>query len=189
MSSLKVSQNKKSRTSLFLMLAAFALPVILAKFALDQNWLDYGVTNQGRLLENELTLSNIGLNKADFDEKWLILYSLPKQCEQQCEKTLESLHNTYIALGKEMPRVIPVVLTQSLLSTKQANGIKQSKWRVMDMPSLAKNIIDHSEVFIVDPLGNIILAHEIPTEVNNLPKMGKQIVADMKKLLKYSKVG
>ena len=33
---------------------------------------------------------------------------LPENCDQQCETTLISVNNTYIALGKEMPRVKPV---------------------------------------------------------------------------------
>ncbi|NQY62679.1 MAG: hypothetical protein HRT38_02965 [Alteromonadaceae bacterium] len=189
MSSKKVSQNKKSRTSLFVLLAAFALPIIIAKLALEQNWLDYGVTNKGSLLESELTLSQIGLNTADYDEKWLILYTLPEQCDDQCEKALESVHNTYVALGKEMPRVIPVALTQRPFSPEQIAQIKLSKWRVEDMPSIAKNLIEHSQVYIVDPLGNIIMAHQIPADVENLSQFGKQILSDMKKLLKYSRIG
>ena len=189
MSNLKVSQNKKSRTSLFLLLAAFALPIIVAKFALEQNWLDSAVTNKGELLENELTLSQIGLDIADYDKKWLILYTLPVKCGSECEKALESVHNTYVALGKEMPRVIPVALTQRPFSPEQITQIKQSKWRVQDMPSVAKDHLEHSKVFIVDPLGNIILVHQIPADVKKLPEFGKQILADMKKLLKYSRIG
>ena len=50
------SNPKKSRRSLFLVLATFALPIILAKVALEAQWLDMGVTNKGTLLTNELTL-------------------------------------------------------------------------------------------------------------------------------------
>ena len=182
-------QQKKSRRSLLLVVSVFALPIILAKLALELNWLDYGVTNKGLLVENELTLENIGLTTADFDNNWLILYVLPYKCDDTCEKTLEVVHNTYVALGREMPRVLPIVLTQSSLSESQQSRVSQSQWQVMALPATARNNIDHSQVLIVDPLGNIVLSHTPPEQEELLMPFGKQILADMKKLLKYSKVG
>lgn len=183
------SQQKKSRRSLLMVLAAFALPVILAKLALELNWLDYGVTNQGTLVENELTLTQLGLGEANFEKHWLILYILPKSCTLECEKTLETVHNTYTALGREVPRVIPVALYQSEFSPKQQERISDSKWRTEVMPSLTKNMMTEPQILIVDPLGNVVLKHLIPKDSNELPSFGKMIVADMKKLLKYSRIG
>jgi len=183
------AQQKKSRRSLLMVIAAFALPIILAKLALELNWLDYGVTNKGSLVENELTLEQLGLAETDFEKHWLILYVLPKTCNVQCEKTLETVHNTYTALGREVPRVSPVALFQSELSSLQQERIAASKWRIEAMPSLTKNIITEPQILIVDPLGNVVLTHDIPVDSAKLPAFGKMIVADMKKLLKYSRIG
>jgi len=180
---------KKSRRSLLLVLAAFALPIILAKLALEQQWLDMGVTNKGTLLTNELTLEQLGLNTADFEQHWLILYGLPEFCALKCQKTLEVVHNTYVALGKEMPRVFPVALYQDELSSEQRQNIAKSKWQLLAMPEQAKQHIAKPQVFIVDPLGNVFLSHQLPENTEQLAQFGKQILADMKKLLKYSKVG
>lgn len=185
----KKTQQKKSRRSLVLVLLAFALPVILAKFALEQGWLDYGVTNKGQLITNELTLEKLGLGDIDFKKNWLILYTLPSQCQLHCEKTLENVHNTYVALGKEMPRVTPVALLQHDLSPQQTARISQSQWQVLAMPSQTKNLIDHAQILIVDPLGNVFLSHQIPKDNDKLSAFGKQILADMKKVLKYSRIG
>lgn len=183
------SNPKKSRRSLFFVLAAFALPIILAKFALEQQWLDMGVTNKGTLLTNELTLEQLGLQTTDFEQHWLIMYSLPEYCSVNCQKTFEALHNTYVALGKGMPRVLPVALYQNELSAEQRQKISESKWQLFAMPEQAKQHIAKPQVFIVDPLGNVFLSHQLPTKAEQLPQLGKQILADMKKLLKYSKVG
>jgi len=174
---------------LFLVLATFALPIILAKVALEAQWLDMGVTNKGTLLTNELTLEQLGLKTTDFEQHWLIIYSLPEQCSIHCQQTLETVHNTYVALGKEMPRVFPVALYQNELSTEQRQKISQSKWQLLAMPEQAKQQIVTSQIFIVDPLGNVFLSHQLPENTKQLPQLGKQILADMKKLLKYSKVG
>jgi hypothetical protein len=183
------SNPKKSRRSLFLVLAAFALPIILAKFALEQQWLDMGVTNKGTLLTNELTLDQLGLKTTDFEQHWLIMYSLPEQCSTNCQKTFETLHNTYVALGKDMPRVFPIALYQNELSTEQRQKISESKWQLLAMSEQAKQQIAKSQIFIVDPLGNVFLSHQLPKNIEQLPQLGKKILADMKKLLKYSKVG
>ena len=57
------------------------------------------------------------------------------------------------------------------------------------MSAQAKQHINIPQIFIVDPLGNIFLSHQIPVNADQLPQFGKQILADMKKVLKYSKVG
>lgn len=193
MSTIELPENnnnlKKSRRSLLLVLAAFVLPIILAKFALEQQWLDTGVTNKGTLLADELTLEQLGLQSTDFQQKWLILYSLPETCDVNCQKTLEAVHNTYVALGKDMPRVSPVALYQTELPAQQSQKISESKWQLLVMPKQAKQYIAKPQVFIVDPLGNVFLSHQLPEKTEYLPQFGKQILADMKKLLKYSKVG
>jgi hypothetical protein len=193
MSTIELPENnnnlKKSRRSLLLVLAAFVLPIILAKFALEQQWLDTGVTNKGTLLASELTLGQLGLKSTDFQQKWLILYSLPEACDIKCQKTLEAVHNTYVALGKDMPRVSPVALYQTELPAQQSQKISESKWQLLVMPKQAKQYIAKPQVFIVDPLGNVFLSHQLPEKTEYLPQFGKQILADMKKLLKYSKVG
>ncbi len=182
-------RQRKNRKSLLLLLAVFALPIILAKFALEGDWLATGVTNKGALLSDELTLTQLGVDKSDFNQQWLMLYSLPKNCEQSCQKTLETVHNTYVALGKEMPRVTPVAMYQNQLSEAQLQQISKSQWQLLAMPSTAKQYIEKSQVLIVDPLGNVFMSHQIPAKIEQQPQFGKQILADMKKLLKYSKVG
>ncbi len=182
------SNKVKSRRSLIMVLVAFVLPIVLAKLALEQNWLEYGVTNKGQLVEGELTLKKLGLNKSDFDQQWLILYVMPTNCDAHCEQTLESVHNSYVALGKEMPRVTPVALSQGF-TEQQLSRVSKSQWQVITMPSLTKNIIPTAQILVADPQGNIFLSHQIPEKSDQLGAFGKQILADMKKVLKYSRIG
>jgi len=179
----------KNRRILLLVIAVFVLPILLAKFALNGDWLATGVTNKGTLITNELTLEQLGIDKTKFEQQWLIIYNLPNDCGLDCQKTLEAVHNTYVALGKEMPRVTPVALYQNELSTEQLQRVSKSQWQLMALPAKAKEHINTPQVLIVDPLGNVFLSHQIPAGSAGLPQFGKQILADMKKLLKYSKVG
>jgi len=179
----------KSRKFLILVVVVFALPVILAKLSLELNWLDLGVTNNGTLLAEELTLKKLGIEDSQFKQQWLMLYSLPKECENHCEKVMEVVHNTYVALGKDMPRVTPIALFQHQFTAAQQQQLEKSQWQLQAMSEPAKSYITAPQVFIVDPLGNVFLSHSIPENNELLPTFGKQVLADMKKLLKYSKVG
>ena len=181
--------KKSNRRSFLLMIVVFVLPVILAKLALDGEWLAKSVTNKGTLLTDELTLEKLGIDNSTFEHQWLILYNLPSSCEENCQHTLESVHNTYVALGKYMPRVTPVALYQTVLSNDQLQHLSQSQWKLIAAPSKAQGLITESKVWLVDPLGNVFMSHEIPNKTEQLPHFGKQILADMKKILKYSKVG
>ncbi len=186
---MSLTQKQKSRRTLLLVLVAFILPVVLAKLALTQQWFNYGVTNQGSLIENELTLAQLGLEDEILTNTWLVIYSLPAQCDRHCEAILLTVNNSYKLLGKDMPRVKAIALTQQTLTEKQLAKISINKWTIMPTPSLTKNILTHSQVLIVDTLGNVVLTHQPPENADLLPGFGKAILEDFKKLLKYSRIG
>ncbi|MGJ8691737.1 MAG: hypothetical protein ACSHW0_04590 [Thalassotalea sp.] len=184
-----INQRNKSRKSLVMVILAFALPIILAKLALTFQWLEYGVTNQGELLEPPLPITNLGLAAHPEDKQWLLVYLLPENCEQLCQQVLVGVNNTYIALGKEMPRVTPVALYQSSLSSEQLATVRQHEWQFTQASNKALTNADQTKLYVVDPMGNILMSHHLPTSNDNIPSFGKAVLADMKKLLKYSKVG
>ena len=179
----------KNRRSLLLLLAVFVLPILLAKLALDNQWLSLGVTNQGKLLDQALTLSDLGINENIFSEQWLIIYRLPKECPKLCLQSIETAHNSYVLLGKDMPRVTPLLLNDNIFTAEQSKQLLKSQWQMLSLTPQMNNRLKTPQIVIADPLGNIILRHNIPENKNQLAAFGKAIIADMKKLLKYSKVG
>lgn len=181
--------NKSNRRSLLLLLTVFILPVLLAKLALDNQWLALGVTNQGKLLEQPLTLNDLGIDEADLAKQWLIIYRLPKTCSDSCLHSIETVHNSYVVLGKDMPRVTPVLLKENVFSAEQSKQLAKSQWKILALTPTMNNLLEVPQVLIADPLGNIILRHSIPEKAQQQALFGKAIITDMKKLLKYSKVG
>lgn len=178
-----------NRRSLVLLIAAFIVPVVLAKLALTNQWLNRGVTNQGQLLSQAFTLTDLGLNNKAFAKQWLIIYLPPHECLQTCEQNIETVHNSYVALGKDMPRITAVLLNGNNFTTEQSNRLIKSQWFIQGASPQVKSLPETNLVFIADPLGNIILKHKAPQQLTLQSSFGKGIIADMKKLLKYSKVG
>ncbi|REL25237.1 hypothetical protein DXX93_00795 [Thalassotalea euphylliae] len=195
----KTSQNGNGRKHFVMVCIAFLLPVILAKMALEQQWFNYGVTNQGQLLATPVSLSQLSLTDIQTDKHWLMVFNVPTPCEKACQKSVNALSNTYLALGKEMPRVQAVLLNYSTAhaSTNLATAsgknneleIHISRWQQFTVPALTHPELQHGKVFIVDPLGNVVMTHQPPQAADALPAFGKAILADMKKLLKYSRIG
>jgi hypothetical protein len=185
----KNTTNNKNRRSLLLLLAVFILPILLAKLALDNQWLNTGVTNQGKLLSQSLTLSDLGINEQELAKQWLIIYRLPNTCPDICLHSIETVHNSYVALGKDMPRVTPVMLKNNIFTAQQSNQLNKSQWKVLNLTPQMTDLLQEAQVLIADPLGNIILRHQLPVNEQHQAAFSKAIIADMKKLLKYSKVG
>lgn len=181
--------QNKNRRSLLLLLIVFVLPILLAKLALDNQWLNLGVTNQGKLLTQTLTLDDLGIDDNELSKQWLIIYRLPDTCPAKCLQSIETVHNSYVLLGKDMPRVTPVLLKQNIFSAEQQKQLTKSQWKILPLTPQINQFLNKAEVLISDPLGNIILSHQVPQQTNQQASFGKAIIADMKKLLKYSKVG
>ncbi len=183
------SQLAKSRRNLLLLLGVFIVPVILAKLALDQHWFNYGVTNQGHLAEQNINLSDIGLADEKFQQQWLILYPVAVDCQQFCQQLSLAVNNTYTLLGKELPRVTPVALLPEELSELPKQSLRHHKWLSVALPELAKPYFSNGQLVIVDPLGNLVMSYDLPQSEQAFNAYSKAILADMKKLLKYSRIG
>ncbi|PKH88401.1 hypothetical protein [Colwellia sp. Bg11-28] len=183
------ASQKRSRRSLLLLITVFILPILLAKLALDNQWLNLGVTNQGKLLAQPLTLKELGIDESELAKQWLIIYRLPNTCPEMCLHSIETVHNSYVALGKDMPRVSAVLLKGNIFSAQESKQLAKSQWKILALTPQMNNLLHGPQVLIADPLGNVILRHQLPEQEQLQPAFGKAIVADMKKLLKYSKVG
>lgn len=184
------ANTKSGRKSFLLVCAAFIIPIALAKLALNNQWLNYGVTNQGQLLEQPVSLEELSLAHIQPEQNWLIAYNLPAQCSTECVQVFNVLSNTYLALGKEMPRVQSVALTPTTaLQNTSAAKLDTTRWQLHSQSEKTHKALSPGKVFIVDPHGNVVLIHQPPNNAEQLPAFGKAILADMKKLLKYSRIG
>lgn len=187
-----VIQRNKSRRSFILVIVAFALPIIIAKLALTFGWVEYGVTNRGELLEQPLSLAELNIQQPDKEKQWLMLYALPQNCDDLCQQLIKGVNNTYIALGKEMPRVTPVALSLGSLDNhlpQLSQSIRSHDWLFQQASIDTLSELKSQHLYLVDPLGNIFMRHQLPTESAAISAFGKAVLADMKKVLKYSKVG
>jgi hypothetical protein len=179
----------KSRKNLLLLFSVFIIPVVLAKLALDNNWFNKAATNSGELLSQELSIEQLAINDPVLKMKWLIIYRLPKSCDDMCKQTIYGINQTFISLGREMDRVIPLGLHEAELDTDELGVLKEKFWKFNALSSAASSQLDTSAVYVSDPLGNVILKYSTPKSDQDVLAMGKAMLSDLRKLLKYSRVG
>jgi len=105
------------------------------------------------------------LGQVGTERRWQLLLTKQSDCDQLCDQWSGLLVNLHIALGKEQPRVSLVLLDQHSTALKPVEYNKLG-----------------SGIWIVDPLGNMVLRYRLDDE----PSL---ILKDLRKLLKMSRIG
>ncbi|MDF2152730.1 cytochrome oxidase biogenesis cluster protein [Vibrio sp. CAU 1672] len=177
-----ISQKSKGRMMLIALVALFAFPAVIAKLVLSQGWYQSGVTNRGELVESYVTMEQLGQHTPWQNKGWQLAYVLPGDCRARCQQQLYLIQQSHIALGKYQDRVIPVVWTQD------AAELPVADIPVMRMNRQVAARVVAGEVLIIDPLGQWVMKY-MPEDQQDLVRLNKDILADLRKLLKLSRVG
>jgi hypothetical protein len=183
----------------FLMIAAlFLLPVIVA-FAMyyGKLWRPAGSSSKGELVSPARPLQVAGLRTPDgkdagpgiFTDKWTLIYIGDGACDADCKQALVFARQTRLALNNEMTRVQRFFFAtghccdQDYLAREQAGVIVYDATSPAAQALLAQFPGDRARsLYIVDPLGNLMMRHDAGTTT-------KGLLEDLKKLLKLSHIG
>lgn len=189
--------HQRNRHVLWWMLLIFALPVIAAKLILSQHWYQPAVTNHGLFIDNRLYYQSLNINNPA-PQRWQIAYLLPHSCLALCLQQLHLLKQTHIALGKDQPRVMPVVLMSSELnpsSQQMKADIEQMGFVVQVAANMDVALTQTSagvslqDYVLIDPRGQWVMRYPSVSTAGQLPKELKGLLADLRKLLTLSRVG
>lgn len=189
------------RTALLLFAVGFG-PMVLATIMFYTGWLNpVGHTNEGVLISPPLPVTALNLETTNgvplqqrfgidqVDPNWLMLV-VSGSCANDCEQLLYLARQVNIALGKYAPRVsraaalgsVPAGLEQrwsseysSMERLRQAPGATTA-WPAGVSPETAPRIL------LIDPFGNVMMHY-------GAEHTGKQMLKDLKHLLKLSQIG
>jgi hypothetical protein len=186
---------KKNRM-LLLLLGVFVLPFLLAKTVLDLNWYQGGVTNRGQLLASPLTAEWLSE-----PETWQLVYLLPESCDEKCEGALFNLRQVPQAIGAYQDRVNSVVLItdglqrdgkvvdEKIMNEEQMNGLELIAISQQVVSQIKTLEFGMNAIYIADPLGNVMMAYPLVTGQAEILAQGKDVLRDLKRLLKLSRIG
>lgn len=188
---MSATTQNKNRKPLILFCLVFILPLVLAWLALQTDWFNRGATNKGELLSPVVEMPELLRGETPV---WRLLYIMPEDCDAACNNAISSINQVWQASGREKKRVIPTVLvidnsdSQARQTLAQEEHITIIKTEAEQLSKMFKNqSVDG--IFIADTLGNIILRYPLYTEEQQAVLKSRDILADLRKLLKLSRIG
>ena len=195
------SVQSKNRLYLLFIIALFTLPLAVAWLLVEQ-WRPAGTTHHGELLNPAQPLLDFVLHRLDGETvgdrylqgHWtLAVLGESPSCEQTCETSLYNVRQVQLALGKNMDR------TQTLLMLTQAPDTQMQQWLHQEHKAMTVGVVDNTTtalfrrvfddglklgyaIYLIDPLGNLFMRYDPDSNP-------KGILQDLKRVLKFSKIG
>lgn len=190
---------QRSNTTLWILLASFLLPAIIAYgyfFLGDRP----SIASNGELIDPVHDIEVFGLSNQQgsplereaLTPKWRMYYFVNSTCDENCQNNLFNMRQINVALGKNKSRVEHVVVHLNepadelvkLLDTDYVDTkrIYSNTGNSTLDKGLRQEVSSGRYIYLMDPLGNVMM--RFPQELN--PKL---ILKDINKLLKISRIG
>ena len=199
--------RNKNRRRLVLLILVFLMPMIVAWFVLKNidTLMPSGSRNFGELIQPALPLQDFDLQNIDGTKfslneikgKWSIFYFANSECSELCQTTLSKIHQARLGQGKEMHRLrhfyvnvdtkpateATLKFLKPLTDIKLISGnAKAINNLLAQFKATGKLPGEEGRIFLLDPLGNIMMTYTKEFVVRDLLK-------DIEHLLKYSQIG
>ena len=188
----------RGRRTLLIVAALFLVPLAVA-FALyyGKLWHPANSSSKGELINPARPLVVTGLRHPDgtpvsaevLSGKWTLIYIGDGRCDEACRNALVFGRQSRLALNNEMTRVQRVLLATANCCDNEYFAREQEGLIALDAssPEAAALLAQFPEarehsLFIVDPLGNLMMRHDASHTT-------KDLLSDLKKLLKLSHIG
>jgi len=191
-------QKKRSNMALWVLTASFFIPAILAVL-----FFYFGdrpsIKSNGELIIPIVDIHTLGitgkdgveLSEEELTPHWRMLYFVGSSCDSNCQTSLYNMRQINIGIGKYQDRVNhgivhlaePDEAFVALIEKEhQAAGrIYTTPAKIKAISKLESNPLQLQSIYLVDPLGNIMM--HFPKDLE--PKL---INKDMTKLLKVSRL-
>lgn len=193
----KPTTTQKPRGQLKL-LAIFAVvigPILVAGIMAKTGFVPQSNTNRSDLVEPQIQLEDWQLNAepVGYGSPWRILVSSPQDCLDDCMALLHEARQINVALGREAGRVTHMLALADKPSSELQARLEAEYPRLeqstLNAAAYQNSLSNHPQqwqegpqLWVVDPLGRVVLHQEAD-------EPGKQLLDDLKHLLKVSKVG
>lgn len=206
MSETQANTGSKKQVALIM-----AIPIIVVVFSsllfflAKENVINFGTVNRGNLIRPPVQMADLSPQRNDGssfmfdlpDSKWVYMVVGGQSCRENCKHMLYLTRQTRIALGKKTDRVERVYLAldgpispsfRDFLEAEHSDVTvlyAQGGDFVSAMRDLESNPRDRQSFYVVDPLGWIMMVYRAEdTGQESLAALGKDILKDMKRLLK-----
>ncbi|WP_190600441.1 hypothetical protein [Candidatus Vesicomyidisocius sp. SY067_SCS001] len=174
-----------SKKELWILLASFVLPIAFgtAFFYLSPESFTRHTINFGEFVNPIIVTEKEDIVFTDVNNNlqglWTLAY-VTKQCDSICIKALHDIRTVRILMNEDMLRIQCLLLITSKAKAQQTDVLVG-----YSSESLSRqfNQFSKNSLFLIDPFGNVMLRYDSKQlEV-------KRVIKDLKRLLKYSRIG
>lgn len=193
----KEDQNMNSRRLILLLALIFWAPLLIAwtsYFLIEKS--HFRTLNYGKLIRPAIAVQGLYLQTQDgatfstdvFNHKWNLLYLSPKSCAQACQHFLWNIRKAFEMLGKNRYRVrfygvAPFAHFPGDFSVIPLLRLDQDNQQYLEKKLKRRfSLSREGTLFIIDPLGNMILYYPFAPRAQDLEK-------DLQRLLSVSQIG
>ena len=184
------SNLRPQRAKLLVVVALFFVPLAVAFWLYyGSAWRPDGSTSHGQLL---LPTRTVPQDIASLQGKWTLVHIAEGRCEDSCQRALLVARQTRLALNQDLTRVNRMLVAAADCCDQPQLNQQHQGLLQLDMATLADAgaalraafpADGHADaLYILDPLGNVVMRFDI----NANPK---DLLTDLKKLLKLSSIG
>ena len=184
------TSRSNSRRNLLLIAAIAFVPMFIAYgvFFFAPELIPQNTTNRGQLMSPPVDLTG----KLPVTEDWQLVLVPRSACANDCTDLIHQTRQIHIALGKNADRVSRSVIFSAPISG-EINAQLEDAYpelsilinpQIMEVFRLSQpeNSSSPFVVYVVDPLGQLVMAYDVET-------VGKPLLLDLKHLLKVSSIG
>jgi cytochrome oxidase Cu insertion factor (SCO1/SenC/PrrC family) len=189
---------KKNPYTLWFVVLAFVAPAVLAYVMYFFGDIR-SFSNHGEILDPVVDIAALQL-KDDKNEviprktityKWRMISFVGASCDEACNARLYDSRQIHKALGKDQHRVLRMIVhlepttveLQQLIEREHPDAINVNGDAQAIMGALGKSAgLKDNVIYIMDPIGNVMMRF-------TLQQSKKDILTDLRKLLKVSQIG
>lgn len=206
------AEQKANRRIMLMIFAVFLVPVVVAYTAHFFGWYkDLGLANRGFLINppidvRELSIADkdgLPFSSEDHLKTWFLIYVPPKNCGSACDNSLYLMRQANKALGSDQQRVKRMLISWSDISEELRSKLDAEFPNMLEYqagPELLKralapalqtetNAIEAGRIYIMDPWGFIMLSYPAVADEQESILKGKDLLKDLKRMLKVSRIG
>lgn len=184
----------RGRAQLLGLLAVVLGPMLLASAMYHgQFWLPQSRSYHGELIASGQTPADLGVAGAWGGgeplaaPRWQLLVTAPDGCATDCRALVYLARQIHIGLGREAPRASHALAHGAALPADYAATLQAEYPQLLQLALDAERypaaqLPAGAQLWIVDPHGNLVLRYAAGSD-------GKQILDDLRYLLKISQIG
>jgi hypothetical protein len=175
---MNTAQQKKGRRTLLLIAAIFITPIVAALWLYfgNSSWRPATSNEHGELITPARPLPDTFLgpdNDTQLREVWSMVVLADQNCDEICQEALVHIRQIRLSLGPKMTRMQTIFLpasasavTEDMAATHPVLiiGSPEQSAPVRDLINDYKN----GEIFLVDPLGNLLMKYSADTEMGDI---------------------